>query len=144
MNYYGIKERSNTYMWASMISFTEKCRDFLEEWSSILNNPYLLKNNEYYFPYKDETALNITFWKRKCNKILDLIFFNTTKFESFLKVETGENFNQEIRNYTPYQTIDNSIYETCHNSSMVQFYHGLKQGEELNKVIDWMKYKISS
>lgn len=43
MNYYGVKERTSTYLWASMMSFTEKCKDFLEEWSSILNNPYLLK-----------------------------------------------------------------------------------------------------
>ena len=143
MDYYGVKERSSTYLWASMISFTENCRDFLEEWSSILNNPYLLKRAKHYFPFREETAFNVTFWKRKCNQILDLVFFNTIKFESFLKVETEDDFNQEIRNYTNHSTIDYGIYETCNNSSIVQFYHCLKPGEDLNKVIDWMKSKIN-
>ncbi len=143
MNYYGVKERSSTYLWASMMTFTEKCRDFLEEWSSILNNPYLLKNYRHYFPFREETAFNVTFWKRGCNQILDLIFFNTIKFESFLKVETEDDFNKEIRNYTNHSTIDYGIYETCNNSSIVQFYHGLKPGEDLNKVIDWMKSEIN-
>ena len=143
MNYYGVKERSSTYLWASMMTFTEKCRDFLEEWSSILNNPYLLKDAKHYFPFREETAFNVTFWKRGCNRILDLVFFNTVKFESFLKVETEDDFNQEIRNYTGFATIDLGIYETCDNSSIVQFYHGLKPGEDLNKVIDWMKSEIN-
>lgn len=143
MNYYGVKERTSAYLWASMMSFTEKCKDFLEEWSSILNNPYLLKKNKHYFPFREETAFNVTFWKRGCNQILDLIFFNTIKFESFLKVETEDNFYQEIRNYTSHSTIDIGIYETCNNSSIVQFYHGLKLGEDLDNVINWMKLKIS-
>jgi hypothetical protein len=143
MDYYGVKERSSTYLWASMMSFTENCRDFLEEWSSILNNPYLLKRDKHYFPFREETAFNVTFWKRHCNKILDLVFFNTIKFESFLKVETEDDFSQEIRNYTEYETVDNGIYETCNNSSIVQLYHGLKPGEDLNKVVDWMKSKIN-
>jgi hypothetical protein len=143
MNYYGVKERSSTYLWSSMMSFTENSRDFLEEWSSILNNPYLLKRYKDYFPFRDETAFNVTFWKRHCNQILDLVFFNTIKFESFLKVETEDDFSQEIRNYTEYETVDNGIYETCNNSSIVQFYHGLKPGEDLNKVVDWMKSKIN-
>lgn len=142
MNYYGVKERSSTYLWASMMTFTDKCRDFLEEWSSILNNPYLLKKAKHYFPFREETAFNVTFWKRGCNQILDLIFFNTIKFESFLKVETEDEFNQEIRNYTEHATVDFGIYETCNNSSIVQFYHGLKPGEDLNNVIDWMKSEI--
>lgn len=143
MNYYGVKERSSTYLWASMISFTDKCRDFLEEWSSILNNPYLLKKANHYFPFREETAFNVTFWKRNCNQILDLVFFNTIKFESFLKVETENDFNYKSTNFTDHSTIDYSIYETCNNSTIVQFYHGLKPGEDLNKVIDWMKSEIN-
>ena len=141
MNYYGVKERSSTYLWASMMTFTDKCKDFLEEWSSIINNPYLLKRAKHFFPFREETAFNVTFWKRGYTQILDLVFFNTVKFESFLKVETENDFNQIVRNYAD-TTIDTAIYETCNNSSIVQFYHGLKPGEELNKVIEWMKLEI--
>lgn len=142
MDYYGVKERSSTYLWASMISFTDKCLDFLEEWSSILNNKYLLKNSKHYFPFREETAFNVTFWKRNCKKHLDLLFFNTLKFNSFLKVETEDNFQQEIRNFAM-SLIDESIYETCLDSSIVQFYHGVKPGEDLDMITGWMKSKIS-
>lgn len=139
MNYFGITDRSSEYIWASMITINKKCIDFLEEWSSIINNTYLLKYKNHYFPFREETAFNITFWKRKCNKVLDLIFFNTIEFESFLKVETNDLFNQKIENYTNFKTIDYKIYETCYGSNMVQFYHGFKPGEEINKVLEWMK-----
>lgn len=136
MNYFGVTDRF-TYMWASMISYNESCRDFLEEWDSILKNSYLLKKHSEYFPFREETALNILFWKRKVNNPLGLIFFNTEKFESFLKVESEEGFNKQVREYDTI-TLDNAIYETCENSSIVQFYHGMKSGPELDKTLQWM------
>jgi hypothetical protein len=143
MNYYGVNERSDVYLWASMMTYTEKCRDFIEEWSSISNNPFLLKNHQHYFPFYDETALNVTFWKRGCDQYLDLIFFNTVEFESFLKVETQDEFKQEFIDYAEYSLDDYRIYETCKNSSTVQFYHGLKLGENLDKVLNWMKSEMN-
>lgn len=143
MNYYGVKERSNIYLWTSMMTYTEKCMDFLEEWSSINNNPFLLKNHRHYFPFHDETAFNVTYWKRSCDQYLDLIFFNTIEFESFLKIENEDEISQEFMIYDEYVCLDNRIYETCKNSSTVQFYHGLKLGDNLDKVLDWMKSEMS-
>jgi hypothetical protein len=139
MEYFGVTERSSPYLWASMISYNKKCSDFFEEWESILSNKYLLKEKNKNFPFREETALNVTFWKRKCKYHLGLFFFNTIKFENFLMVETEENFENECRDYDPLFTLDNSIYETCENSSIVQFYHGIKNDGELEKVLDWMK-----
>jgi hypothetical protein len=58
-------------------------------------------------------------------------------------VENEDDFNYKSTNFTDHSTIDDSIYETCNNSTIVQFYHGLKPGEDLNKVIDWMKSEIN-
>ena len=137
MNFFGIDSRL-TYRWASMISYNEQCRDFLEEWDSVLKNQYLLKRKKEFFPFREETALNIIFFKRKIDYHLDLIFFNTEKFESFLKVESEEGFRKHVQEYHTF-TLDNAIYETCNDSSIVQFYHGMKCGPELEKTLKWMK-----
>ena len=45
MNYYGVKERTSNYLWSSMMTYTDKCKDFLEEWQSINNNTYDIRLN---------------------------------------------------------------------------------------------------
>jgi hypothetical protein len=138
MNYYGVKERTSNYLWSSMMACSEKCIDFLEEWQSINNNSYLLKRDLHFFPFKDETALNVVFWKRGCTKSLDLLFFNTLKFRSFLKVETQNDFSFKSDKFDSFYLLDDDIYEVCENSEMVQFYHGMKISEDLDRTVEWM------
>jgi hypothetical protein len=138
MNYYGVKERTSNYLWSSMMTYTDKCKDFLEEWQSINNNTYLLKRDLHFFPFKDETALNVVFWKRRCTKNLDLLFFNTLKFGSLLKVETQDDFTYKSDKFDNFYLLDNDIYESCDNSELVQFYHGMKPSEDLDRTIEWM------
>lgn len=137
MDYFGVKDRG-IYVWSSMISVNEKCRDFLEEWDSIIKNKYLSSKSKYFFPFRDETSLNVLFWKRGNNNTLGLIFFNTIKFESFLKVENLDDFQKHVREYHIIPT-NYDIYETCEDSSAVNFYHGMKPGPELDKTIEWMQ-----
>lgn len=143
MEYFGIAERSCKYLWASMISYNDNCLDFLEEWKSILLNPYLLKKKEIYFPFREETAYNITLWKRGCTDFFDLVFFNTTSFDSFLDIETEENVViDKFREYS-LDNLDTRLYETCDDSSRVLFYHGFKPGKDLDSVVEWMKNKMT-
>jgi hypothetical protein len=139
MAYFEVEGRTSPYMWTSMISCNRNCISFLEEWNSMHENETLRESKRFYFPFHDESSFNALFWKREHSHCLDLIFFNTHKFSSLARVEMEEDFSHENRDYDPIYTKDDSIYETCRNSSVVQFYHGMKSDYELQKTINWMQ-----
>jgi len=142
MKYYGVEKRTCDYVWSSMISCNRSCIDFLEEWDSLVSNKYFQKNHEIYFPFQDETPLNVLLWKRGVEYNLKNRFFNTVSYDSFESVETRKiksierTWNFEIINMDP------KIYEMCEDPFSVLFYHGFKYGEDLNRTISWMKSKI--
>jgi hypothetical protein len=142
MRYYGIEARSCAYLWASMITYNRNCIDFIEEWESILSNKYLLKERKSYFPFREETAFNITMWKRGITNFLDLVFFNTVSFESFISIEDEGNIIERDSEYNVCRN-DGRLYEVCEDPSKVLFFHGFKPGDELDAVVDWMKLKIN-
>lgn len=139
MKYLNITERTSGYMWTSMISCNKSNLDFLNEWKQLIEDEQLMNDEDFYFPFQDETAFNALFWKNNYNHTFDLIFFNTGKYESFLKVETEESFSKDVREYHELYTKNNDIYETCNNSSKVQFYHGVKEWREIEKILSFMK-----
>lgn len=139
MSYFGIAQRSCTYLWASMISYNGRCLDFLEEWKSILLNPYLLRRKNEFFPFREETAFNITMWKRNITDYLDLVFFNTVSYASFIEVETNESGRIEKHEEYFDTNLDPRLYETCNSYDSVLFYHGFKPGMDLENVVSWMK-----
>jgi hypothetical protein len=142
MEYFGIDERSCPYLWASMISYNINCLDFLEEWKSILLNPYLLKRRKEFFPFREETAFNITLWKRRITNYLDLVFFNTVSFDSFLSVETSKEGKIPRHEEYTLTNLDPRLYETCWDFANVMFYHGFKPGLDLERTVDWMKSNL--
>lgn len=143
MDYFGVAERSCAYLWASMISYNNNCMDFLLEWKSILLNPYLLMNKKEYFPMREETAYNVTLWKRKCEKYLDLVFFNTISYDSFVDVETDSLQRKEMHRDYADDNMNPALYETLDDSNKVLFYHGFKPGEDLDNVVAWMKERTN-
>jgi hypothetical protein len=142
MKYFGVQKRTCDYVWTSMLSCNKKCIDFLEEWDSIVSNPYFMKSSDIYFPFQDETSFNVLLWKRDINYNLKNVFFNTGNFKSFESVEMSK--ISSIPRYYTSETIgfDPKMYEFCEDPSKVLFYHGFKMGEELDKTISWMKEKI--
>lgn len=130
MSYYGVSERTMHYVMACLFSFDSNCIDFLEEWRSICENKYLLKNHSAVFPFTDETAANVLLWKRKICEKYDRIFVNTHKFSTFKLCEE----NDDIKN----TLIDNNIYEQCKDSSKVYFYHGVKVKEENEHILRYI------
>jgi hypothetical protein len=139
MSYLSVEKRTSPYMWTCMISCNRKCIPFLQEWKSMHEDENLKKTPRFYFPFHDETSFNALYWKKKYKETLDLIFLNTEKFSSLHKVETVNDFSYHNRNYHELFTQDTSIYETCENSSIVQFYHGVKKRADLQRAIDWMQ-----
>jgi hypothetical protein len=125
-----------------MISYNINCLDFLEEWKSILLNPYLLKRRKEFFPFREETAFNITLWKRRITNYLDLVFFNTVSFDSFLSVETSKEGKIPRHEEYTLTNLDPRLYETCWDFANVMFYHGFKPGLDLERTVDWMKSNL--
>jgi autotransporter strand-loop-strand O-heptosyltransferase len=138
MNYFGVSERSMDYVYSNIISFSEKCRDFIMEWKSICDNQYLLSKRKMYFPFPDETAINVVLWKRNAKRNLGRIYLNTLEFEPFEYVEENDGIkgNPEINN-----GIMGSDLLRCDNSSKIMLYHGIKDKDVLDKVIAYLKEK---
>lgn len=130
MDYYGVPDRTMTYVMACLFSFDIDSKDFLEEWQSVCENQYLLKNHISVFPFTDETAANVLLWKRKKMDRYNRIFVNTHKFSTFKICEESENIKNTL--------IDNNIYEQCEDSSRVYFYHGTKDPVENVKILNYI------
>lgn len=138
MNYFGVSERSMEYVYSNIISFSDRCRDFIMEWKSICDNQYLLSKRKIYFPFPDETAINVVLWKRNAKRNLGRVYLNTLEFEPFEYVEENEGIKGDPAiNYG----IMGSDLLRCDNSSNVMLYHGIKDESVLNKVIGYMKEK---
>lgn len=138
--YYSVQERTTYYLWTSMLSYGPACRDFLQEWCSIVDNSYFHRDGliKYYMPFGDETPFNVLMWKRKCQNYLPRHFVNTTMVETLKKVELDDNY--QYSEEAPYGNFNPnpSIYERCDSSSLVQFYHGMKDKDEIIKTLSWM------
>ena len=130
MSYHGVPERTMHYVMACLFTFNINCVDFLEEWRSICENKYLLKNHTAIFPFTDETAANVLLWKRKIYEKYDRIFVNTHKFSTFKLCEENDFIKDTL--------IDNNIYEQCKDSSKVYFYHGVKDKEENENILKYI------
>ena len=138
MNYFGVSERSMEYVYSNTISFSEKCRDFIMEWKSICDNQYLLSKKKVYFPFPDETAINVVLWKRNAKKNLGRVYLNTLDFEPFEYVEENEGIKGD-------PSINHGIMGSdllrCDNSSDIMLYHGIKDVSVLDRVITHMREK---
>lgn len=138
MGYFGVKSRSMNYVYTCMISLNEKCRDIILEWKSMCENEFLLIDEGKYFPFRDETPMNIILWKRGVKNNFGRIFLNTTKFEPFRFIEENENISGDPNINCG---IFNNDLMRCDNSSNVMFYHGIKDKKELSKVIEYCNGK---
>jgi hypothetical protein len=131
MHYYGVKDRTMTYVYSCLISLNNKCEDFIAEWKSIAENEYLNRFGNDYYPISDETPMNVTLWKRKVTENYGRIFVNTLYSDVVQHVEE----NDDILN----TQIFGDPLQMCTNSSTVKFYHGMIDPEEINKTTSYIK-----
>ncbi|MEN6294203.1 MAG: hypothetical protein ABFD07_19600 [Methanobacterium sp.] len=130
MQYMGVSERSMDYIMTCFFTYDSQAADFLEEWKSFCENTYLLKKEQSFFPFKDETIANVLMWKRGFNFNYGRSFINTHKFSTFKLCEENDNIENCL--------IDNNPYEQCERSSMVRFYHGVKVVDENVKILNFI------
>lgn len=136
MKYMGVEKRSMIYVYSCLCSFNERCRDTILEWKSVCDNQFLMNDMTTYFPFKDETPINVILWRRDIDKNLGKIFLNTHEYdkivlseESKLDIETRLNCLDEVEEFV----LDEVI-----------FYHGVKDKDELVKTIEYFKNKKES
>lgn len=135
MDYFNVKKRSMRYQGSGFFSFNRQCIDFLKEWTSICKNQYLLENEETYFPFSDETAMNVCLWKRNATQSLGHIFVNTLKFDTIKLIEENTFYYTFLGN-----NIDDygSDTEYVHEPEKIMFYHGIKDNIELQKSLNYL------
>jgi hypothetical protein len=133
MSHYGIKQRTMRYVGTCLLSFGENSNDFILEWKSLIENPWIRSKGFEYLPFHEETAINIILWRRGINKQYDRIFQNTGWFSTYKLVEENEGIMNMM--------IDGDENQMCEDSSKMLFYHGIKDVDELEKVIEYLKNK---
>ena len=99
------------------------------EAKSITENEYLNQFGPEYFPFSDETPINVILWKRKADRNYGRIFVNTLYANVVQHVETNDNIIGE--------DIFGNNLQKCENSAKVKFYHGMKDKEELEKMMEY-------
>jgi len=128
-DYYNIPDRTTDYIYGCFLLFNKECLDFIKEWESIVNNKYFLESHLEYFPFQDETALNVLLWKHKYNMNLGFLFLNTDDFDTFKEYEEKEKTLDEYNNFTDYYVYD--------NVNTILLFHGIKNKNESQKYIKY-------
>lgn len=136
MNYFNVPHRTMRYVWSCFYTFNHNCLDFLEEYTSICQNKYLLSKRKWFFPFHDETSFNVCLWKRNATENLGHAFVNTHSFELVKKVEESNDISDQ---YTG-NNIDTmgADWEYIHDSSKVICYHGFKEKEGIDKTLKYL------
>lgn len=132
MQYLNVPNQTMWYVWSCFYLFNHNCVDFLEEYTSLCNYQYLLKNRNLYYPFHDETPFNVCMWKRDTTDNLGFCFVNTHRYDTILLCE-----NNNIAEFTGTSHLDSfgRSWEYIQNSEDVMFYHGIKSIDDCNIIL---------
>lgn len=141
MQYFNAPPRTMNYIQTCFFVFNENCKDFIDEWMSMCQNKYLMKDWRHYFPFSDETAFNVCLWKRNAKNSLGYIFINTTRLKVVQQIEeqkiTGVfAFERPTSNIGMKQYDDGP--EIVEDPNKVLFYHGIKEKNETEEILEYL------
>ena len=143
MNYLNVKERSMYYVQSNIVVFTDKCKDFLNEWKQICEDENVLLNFKEWAPYQDETIANVLLWKHKYTKHLPMYHFNirnlrfVEEFEKFDDTDKSK-YSEQMLGFPFY--IDGVQMEWSYipyNKEDVKVFHGIKKLDEMIDIIEY-------
>jgi hypothetical protein len=112
---------------------SKECIDFMDEWYWMCINPTILKNNEYYAPYNEETILNVLLWKKGILNGLPYIYVNSSLDNIDLiydKIDLDSN-EEEISEWVRVPACKENLL----------FFHGEKDIKIMSQMIDKLKNK---
>lgn len=104
---------------------------FLKEWYEMCTHPEVLKNNEWFAPYHEETIANVLLWKKGILEGLPCIYSNGT-LETIDKIFNDIGFNGYNQLFDNWLRIPNS-------KENLLFIHGEKNLETMDKMIEKFK-----
>lgn len=101
--------------------------DLLDEWYWMCIHPTILKNNEHYAPFHEETSLNPLLWDRKFYNGLPLVYVNGT-------LNTIEEVYKEL-GFTGYSRDIRQWLRIPAKKEDLLFFHGEKRVEVMEEMI---------
>ena len=104
--------------------------EFLDEWYHMCIHPKILKNNDWYAPFNEETILNVLLWKKNIKDGLPYIYVNGSLDTIDRVNEIG--FNGTDTHYGDWIKIPKK-------RGNLLFYHGEKRIDVLDKMIKKLK-----
>jgi glycosyltransferase involved in cell wall biosynthesis len=120
-----------TYRTTNLFIAGQNSIDFLEEWSWMCNHPKILKNNEYYAPYHEETIINCLLWKYNYHVGLPVVYTNADS-DRVEEVYTKVNF-------TGHSQMLGDWYRVPAYKEDLLVFHGEKRLDVMQKMIDKIK-----
>jgi hypothetical protein len=122
MNKLGIPiENRICYANASILLYNANCLEFIEEYNNINETTFDLNLEEikYWYPFADETTINILLWKYKYNDRLPFLQVNINNID-----EVNEFYYSNYENNKVYSTF--TIIPSKYEKSTKIFFHGVK------------------
>lgn len=129
---YGVNQKiRERYRQTGYFIANKNCIDFMDEWYWMCINPTILKNNEYYAPYNEETILNVLLWKKGILNGLPYIYVNSSLDNIDLIYDKINGNEEEISNWIRVPA----------NKENLLFFHGEKNVNIMEKMIEKLKEK---
>lgn len=114
----------------------QNCISFLEEWYWMCINPKVMKNHQYYAPFNEETIVNTLLWK-----------YNYTEGLPYIYINGGNKMIDRVNNNS-IKFLGNGVKNTLESwvripesENQLLFYHGEKNIDEMDKMIQNLKNK---
>lgn len=106
------------------------CKDFLDEWWWMCNNPKVVRNHKWYAPYHEETIANVLLWKNKQMAGLPYIYINGSL--DMIKNVEFHGYKKQISHFVTIPARESELL----------FYHGEKDAVTMYRMIERQRDKL--
>lgn len=130
-----VKNRTK-YSVTSVMVYNKNCKQFFKEydWMNELAFNMDIEDIKYFYPFSDETTMNVLLWKYGYNKRLPLMQMNIDEINNVKEYyESNYDYEKEITSYVRVPSKD--------HKNKILFFHGAK-GELSNEVLDLQKSMV--
>ena len=129
---YGVNQKiRERYRQTGYFIASKYCIDFMDEWYWMCVNPIILRNNEFYAPYNEETILNVLLWKKGILDGLPYIYVNSSLDNIDLIYDKINGDEEEISKWIRVPSSKENLL----------FFHGEKNVNIIEKMIEKLKGK---
>ena len=146
------KENVVWYRQTNSMLVTQNCKQFIEDWSKLcvdavswgwFDDEETIKK---YVPFHEETLINYLLWSKQYDDRLPQSFFNPHNLDSvkhFLEVggtyEDSLQINDRMVIDIHEPEVERGWLAYSTNKDDVKYFHGMKQVQEIDRVVDYLK-----